>query len=66
VNDHISVIEENPMTVIDSFDTQRLQAPDRKSLLNELGDCSYLGYTLSGTDYKIIGDDGKTFKIEDY
>lgn len=64
VYDHVSIIEQHPMTVTEAFDADRPLPDEEKVLLNGFADCPDLGSAFAGADDEEIGDNSESGEIE--
>jgi hypothetical protein len=65
MNDNITVIEKNPVPVIESLDPQRLYTSFQKFVLDVFGDSLYLRDIVTGADNKVVGYNRKAGQFKD-
>lgn len=64
VDDHVSVIDQHPMSVAEAFDADRPLPGKEKIPFNSLADCPDLGGAFAGADNEEICNDSEPGKIE--
>jgi hypothetical protein len=65
VNDDVSVIDKDPMTVVQSLDAQRPYTFSGKLFFYVFGNGLDLSRAFSGTDNKVVRNNGEIAEIQD-